>query len=223
MSKLFTGVGLAQYARRFGDSFTDAEVLPDLTDAHLRVSASRSGAAQDCKAVAAPALTDHRRLPRPSRKQPPRRSGAAPAHGHVLRPRGLDGAVERLDPEDMCEVVGAISTVMPRPHHRCRRIRRQIYGRRSSGLFWLSASGSRTRPCGSHAPCRLGFGSSRRAPKLKTVASVPLHVRVGIATGLVVVGDLDRNGSLARAGGRRRDAGIWRRGCKPWRNRTRSS
>jgi hypothetical protein len=37
---------------------------------------------------------------------------------------------------------------------------------------------------------RAGLAIVEAAPKLETTASAPLHVRVGIATGVVVVGDL---------------------------------
>jgi len=37
---------------------------------------------------------------------------------------------------------------------------------------------------------RAGLALIEAVPKLKTAAGVPLQVRVGIATGLVVVGDL---------------------------------
>ena len=40
-----------------------------------------------------------------------------------------------------------------------------------------------------------GLSLVEATPKLKTVAGVPLHVRVGIATGLVVVGDLIGTGA----------------------------
>ena len=53
---------------------------------------------------------------------------------------------------------------------------------------------------------RAGLAIVEAAPKLVTSAGSPLHVRVGIATGLVVVGDLIGSGSRAGAGGRRRDA-----------------
>ena len=43
---------------------------------------------------------------------------------------------------------------------------------------------------------RAGLELVEEAPKLKTVAGVPLQVRVGIATGLVVVGDLIGGGSV---------------------------
>ena len=58
-----------------------------------------------------------------------------------------------------------------------------------------------------------GLAIVEAAPKLETAARSPLHVRVGIATGLVVVGDLIGSGRRrsAASSARRRTS---RRGCK---------
>ena len=45
---------------------------------------------------------------------------------------------------------------------------------------------------------RAGLELVDEVPKLKTAAGVPLQVRVGIATGLVVVGDLIGGGSVQK-------------------------
>src|SRR6202166_4661521 len=46
-----------------------------------------------------------------------------------------------------------------------------------------------------------GLAIVEAAPKLVTAAGSPLHVRVGIATGLVVVGDLIGSGEAQERGG----------------------
>ena len=50
------------------------------------------------------------------------------------------------------------------------------------------------------APCRRGSRIVEAAPKLITAAGAPLQVRVGIATGLVVVGDLIGSGDAQERG-----------------------
>ena len=53
---------------------------------------------------------------------------------------------------------------------------------------------------------RAGLAIVEAAPKLETAAGAPLHVRVGIATGIVVVGDLwarERRRSVASSATRR--------------------
>ena len=64
--------------------------------------------------------------------------------------------------------------------------------------------------------------SSRQLPKLTTASGVPLQVRVGIATGLVVVGDLIGSGrrKSAALSVKRRTS---RRACRGWPSRTWSS
>ena len=47
---------------------------------------------------------------------------------------------------------------------------------------------------------RAGLAIVEAAPKLETTASAPLHVRVGIATGIVVVGDLLGSGEAQERG-----------------------
>ena len=106
---------------------------------------------------------------------------------HVRRPRRLDG------------VVGAARS---RGHARDRRcispIAAPISSRRpavSSPNTWATGCWPisvirRPMSMTPNARCRRALRWSRRSPKLNTAAGVPLQVRVGIATGLVVVGDL---------------------------------
>ena len=47
---------------------------------------------------------------------------------------------------------------------------------------------------------RAGLAIVEAAPKLETAAGAPLHVRVGIATGIVVVGDLLGSGEAQERG-----------------------
>jgi class 3 adenylate cyclase len=47
---------------------------------------------------------------------------------------------------------------------------------------------------------RAGLAIVEAAPKLETAAGTPLHVRVGIATGIVVVGDLLGSGEAQERG-----------------------
>jgi len=47
---------------------------------------------------------------------------------------------------------------------------------------------------------RAGLAIIEAAPKLETAAGSPLHVRVGIATGIVVVGDLLGSGEAQERG-----------------------
>ncbi len=67
-----------------------------------------------------------------------------------------------------------------------------------------------------------GLAVVAAVPKLETPAGAPLHVRVGIATGLVVVGDLLKAGQLEERGVVGRAPRISRRGSRRSPNPTRS-
>ena len=112
---------------------------------------------------------------------------AAPAHGHVLRPRRLDRALGAARPGGSARGHGRLSDIRRRDRHPLRRLRRRLHGRRRAGLFRLSA-GARAR-CRARRARRPGAGrqglSSATGPR-----GVAPQVRIGIATGLVVVGNL---------------------------------
>ena len=136
------GFGLEHYEPAFRDNDIDAEVLPKLTakdlNEHRRVARS---------AIAASCLTPLPRSARRCRAVPgTRRDARAPAEAERRQLTvmfcdlvGSTALSTRLDPEDLREIIGA--------YHRCvadivdqfRRLCRQVYGRRRSRLFRLSA------------------------------------------------------------------------------------
>src|SRR5215468_4575646 len=103
------GIGLEQYAQTFRDNAIDADVLPDLTDAHLRELGLPLGARLKLlKAIAALAPA----APAPAA---PEIAPAAPPTDAERRQLtimfcdlvGSTALSARLDPEDMREIVGA--------------------------------------------------------------------------------------------------------------------
>ncbi|HWX87376.1 MAG TPA: adenylate/guanylate cyclase domain-containing protein [Solirubrobacteraceae bacterium] len=92
----------------------------------------------------------------------------------------------RLDPEDLRAIIGA--------YHRCCAELVE-----SNGGFVAKYMGDgllgyfgypRAHEHDAERAIRAGLALVEAVPKLKTAAAIPLQVRVGIATGLVVVGDL---------------------------------
>ena len=83
----------------------------------------------------------------------------------------------RLDPEDMREIISA--------YHRC-----CAGAITEAGGFVAKYMGDGVLAYDAERAVRVGLALVDAVPKLKTAAGVPLHVRVGVATGLVVVGDL---------------------------------
>jgi predicted ATPase/class 3 adenylate cyclase len=186
-------IGLEQYAQTFRENGIDLSVLPDLTDRDLEKLGVLLGhrrkllrAIADLEAIekSAPAVAV---------------AAAAPA-----APRPLDNAERRqltimfcdlvgstalstrLDPEDMREIVGA--------YHRCCAdliTRADGFVARYIGDGVLAYFGyPQAHEHDAERAVRAGLALVEAVPKLKTAAGVPLQVRVGIATGLVVVGDL---------------------------------
>ena len=92
----------------------------------------------------------------------------------------------RLDPEDMREIIGA--------YHRCCAdliTRAGGFVAKYMGDGVLAYFGyPQAHEHDAERAVRAGLALVEAVPKLKTAAGAPLQVRVGIATGLVVVGDL---------------------------------
>ena len=108
----------------------------------------------------------------------------------------------RLDPEDMREIIGA--------YHRCCA---DLITRAGGFVAKYMGDGvlvyfgyPQAHEHDAERAVRAGLALVEAVPKLKTAAGAPLQVRVGIATGLVVVGDLIGAGCGPGAGGGRRDA-----------------
>ena len=100
----------------------------------------------------------------------------------------------RMDPEDLREVISAYQKCVAETVRSLRRLRREVHGRWRPHLLRLPA-GPRGR-CRASRARRAGVG--RGGEDLKTHAV--LQTRVGIATGLVVVGDLIGSGEAQERG-----------------------
>jgi class 3 adenylate cyclase/predicted ATPase len=97
----------------------------------------------------------------------------------------------RLDPEEMREIIGA--------YHRCCAetiTKADGFVAKYMGDGVLAYFGyPQAHEHDAERAVRVGLSLVDAVPELKTVAGVPLQVRVGIATGLVVVGDLIGSGA----------------------------
>ena len=183
-------LGLSQYETLFRQNDIDAEVLSELTDGDLeKFGVSFGHRKRLLKAIASLGSTETAAKPAnpvPLQTIP----DAAERRQLTVMFCDLVGSTAlsaRLDPEDMREVVGCIPAIAaPISSRRPAGSSPNIW---ATGCWPISAIRRRTNMT-PNARCRRGWRSSRRSPKLKTAAGVPLQVRVGIATGLVVVGDL---------------------------------
>src|SRR6185312_820852 len=191
-------LGMSEYAERFAANRIDASVLPDLTDEDLE----KLGVV----------LGDRRKILRAIRElAPPARSSAQdvassePIRDEAERRQltvmfcdlvGSTALSARLDPEDLRGIV--------REYHRCCTAvveRNGGYVAKYMGDGVLAYFGyPQAHEHDAERAVRAGLALVEAVPKLLTSAGAPLHVRVGIATGLVVVGDLIGSGEAQERG-----------------------
>ena len=194
IEKWLRGLELQQYAVTFRDNAIDAEILPELTDVDLEklgvVLGHRKRLLKAIAALAAPVAAAQATS-----------VGSAPSHGHDAERRqltvmfcdlvGSTALAARLDPEDMREIVGA--------YHRCCAdliTKASGFVAKYMGDGVLAYFGyPQAHEHDAERAVRAGLALVEAVPKLTTAASAPLQVRVGIATGLVVVGDLIGTGA----------------------------
>jgi class 3 adenylate cyclase len=190
ITEWLASLGMSEYARHFADNrIDDVGILPELTD-------------QDLKDIGVP-LGHRRKMLRAIAESlgsaaTPIQSAAAPepkprdeAERRQLTVMFCDlvGSTElstRLDPEDLRSVIDA--------YHRCTT---ELVDRNGGFVAKYMGDGvlayfgyPQADEHDAERAVRAGLGLLEAVPKLATAAGSPLNVRVGIATGLVVVGDL---------------------------------
>jgi class 3 adenylate cyclase/tetratricopeptide (TPR) repeat protein len=180
-------LGLSEYAKRFADNYIDSIVLRDLTDQDLKdlgiplghrkkimhAIAELKGAAYKAAAPAAESVPQDRA----ERRQ---------LTVMVCDLVGSTALSARLDPEDMRAVIRAYRTA-------CARVISTYDGfiSRFLGDGILAYFGyPRAHEDDVERAVRAGLDMIAAVARLETPAHEPLKVRVGIATGVVVVGDL---------------------------------
>jgi class 3 adenylate cyclase/predicted ATPase len=181
-------LGLERHAQTFRDNAVDADVLRDLTEVHLRELGLPLGARlKILKAIAA--------LDRAEQPADAPEVGRAASRTEAERRQltvmfcdlvGSTSLAARLDPEDMREIIGA--------YYRCCA---DLIGKAGGYVAQYLGDGvlayfgyPEAHEHDEERAVRAGLALVEEAPKLKTAARVPLQVRIGVATGLVVVGDL---------------------------------
>ena len=197
------GLGLERYEQAFHDNEVDSDVFPDLTADDLTDLGCRS--------------IGHRRPTAPRDREPC--SGCSPRAGpgarsnpaSALGPAGIPtpdaerrqltvmffdlvgstALSARLDPEDMREVIRAYQNAVAGEITRSRVTSPSTWATACSPIS-AGRGPMRTMPSGRCAP---GWRSSQAVGQLSTPTGEALAARVGIATGLVVVGDLIGEGA----------------------------
>jgi class 3 adenylate cyclase/predicted ATPase/ABC-type transport system involved in cytochrome c biogenesis ATPase subunit len=193
IAEWLASLGLGEYAQRFANNAIDLSVLRDLTEQDLKDLGVLLGHRRKIlRAIAeldgvAPAPTERA-------TEPLLRDEAERRHLTVMICDlvGSTGLSARLDPEDMRAVIDAY-------HAACARITRAYDGFlaefRGDGIlayfgYPLAHEDDAERTV------RAGLDIIAAIARLETRAAEPLAVRIGIATGVVVVGELSREGAL---------------------------
>jgi class 3 adenylate cyclase len=194
-------LGMSEYTDRFVENRIDISVLPDLTEQHLkdlgialgdrlkmlRAIRDLGDASPAVAAPSAPVATE------PTRQDDAERRQLTVMFCDLVGSTALSG---RLDPEDLRGIIGAY-------HRCCTEVieRNGGFVARYMGDGVLAYFGyPRAHEHDAERAVRAGLGLVEAVPELATNAGSPLQVRVGIATGLVVVGDLIASGEAQERG-----------------------
>jgi class 3 adenylate cyclase len=194
-------LGLGQYEAAFFDNAIDGKVLPKLTTEDLR---ELGVASVGHRRTILSAIAELSTAPAPpvaaSRTAQPESPGLDAAERRQLTVMfcdlvGSTAMSARLDPEDMRAIIGA--------YHKCCATLIAANGgfvAKYMGDGVLAYFGyPQAHEHDAERAVRAGLAIVEAAPKLETVAGAP-HVRVGIATGIVVVGDLLGSGESQERG-----------------------
>lgn len=191
-------LGLERYETAFRDNEIDAEILPRLTADDLKemgVAAvgHRRKLLDAIAALAAPSLQTNVKAP-----APPRRSSEAERRQLTVMFVDLVGSTQLsggLDPEDMRQVITAYQNAVAGEISRVDGHVAKFMGDGVLAYFgWPHAHED-----DAERAVRAGLAIARAVARLKTPGGAPLSARTGIATGLVVVGDLIGEGAAQEA------------------------
>ena len=199
ITEWLASLALSEYAGRFAENGIDISVLPDLTEQDLKdIGVLLGHRRKMLRAISGHASTGTAALPRAVTLEPDQRFDAERRQLTVMFCDLVDSTAlsARLDPEDMRLVIAA--------YHMC-----------CAGLIERNG-GFVAKYMGDGVLCYFGYPQAHEhdaeravraglaiveaAAKLETAAGALMHVRVGIATGIVVVGDLLGSGEAHERG-----------------------
>ena len=184
------GIGLEQYAQTFRDNAIDADVLCDLTNEHLRELGLPLGARLKLlRAVAA--LSTGQTPVSPEITTPAPRTDAERRQVTIMFSDlvGSTALSARIDPEDLREVISAYQKCVADTVQRFAGFVAKYMGDGVLVYFGYPEA----HEDDAERAVRAGLELVAAVGGLKTHAA--LQTRVGIATGLVVVGDLIGSGA----------------------------
>ncbi len=186
------GLGLAKYATTFAKNEITPEVLPHLSDADLKALGLPMGP----RKLVLAAITELGKSDMPAAGSTPRpeteRRQLTVMFVDLVGSTALSG---QLDPEEMAEVIRKYQNAVSEEIMRVDGHVAKFMGDGVLAYFgWPRAHEDEAERA-----VRAGLAIAAAVAKLVTPAKEPLGARVGIATGLVVVGDLIGKGAAQEA------------------------
>ena len=190
ISEWLASLGMSEYAQRFADNrIDDVSILRDLTDQDLKdIGVPLGHRRKMLRAIAEMVGTASTQIKSAPASEPKPRDDAERRQLTVMFCDlvGSTALSARLDPEDLRGIIAA--------YHRCctelvERNAGFVAKYMGDGVLAYFGYPQAHEHDAEHA-VRAGLALVEAVPKLATTAGSPLQVRVGIATGLVVVGDL---------------------------------
>jgi class 3 adenylate cyclase len=190
------GIGLEQCAQTFRDNAIDADVLRDLTDEHLRELGLPLGARLKLLRAVAALGTVEQTLVSPEITPPAPRTDAERRQVTVMFSDlvGSTALSARIDPEDLREVISAYQKCVTDTVRRFGGFVAKYMG--DGVLVYFGYPEAHEHDA--EQAVRAGLELIAAVSALTSGAS--LQTRVGIATGLVVVGDLIGSGDAQERG-----------------------
>jgi class 3 adenylate cyclase len=188
------GLGLGQYQTTFRENRLDADVLPELTDADLNQLGIPLGDRKRLlRAIASLGSKETVTEPLNPRRMPSSTDTAERRQLTVMFCDlvGSTAMSARLDPEDMREIIRAYQDACSGAVARYDGFVGKFMGDGVLAYFGFP----RAHEEDAERAVRAGLDISDVVTKLETSAKEKLMVRIGIATGVVVVGDLVGEGS----------------------------
>jgi class 3 adenylate cyclase len=192
-------LGLGQYAQRFSENDISFSVLPDLTDQHLKeIGVSLGHRLQLLRAIAE-LTSGEKEVPKPAVASAP---SAAPQDTAERRQVtvmfsdlvGSTALSARMDPEDLREVISAYQMCVTETVKRFGGFVAKYMGDGVLVYFGYPQA----HEDDAERAVRAGLELVVAVSALQSNA--PLQIRIGIATGLVVVGDLIGSGEAQERG-----------------------
>ena len=192
IAEWLASIGLGEYAQRFGENAIDLSVVRDLTEQDLKDLGVLLGHRRKMLRAIAEFKADVLRAPQTGTKPAPR-DGAERRQLTVMFCDlvGSSALSVRLDPEDLRAVIGAYHGCIAEVIARNEGVIARYMGDGVLAYFGYPQA----HEDDAEQATRAGLALVDAVANLKTDIGTGLQVRVGIATGMVVVGDLTGEGA----------------------------